>query len=82
MSAQNEEYDDDFNLGKIEDLLDTFQKEIKSFRILDTELNPTGKHADYDHLQTRTYGNNQKRLAPEDFASKEEFLFQLGLLRM
>ena len=82
LSAQNEEYDDDFNLGKIEDLLDTFQKEIKSFRILDTELNPTGKHADYDHLQTRTYGNNQKRLAPEDFASKEEFLFQLGLLRM
>ena len=94
LSAQNEENDDDFNLGKIEDLLDTFQKEIKSFRILDTELYPTGSHADYDHLQTRTYGidesnkhvftgvNNQKRLAPEDFASKEEFLFQLGLLRI
>lgn len=94
-SAQNEEIDDDFNLGKItEDLIDTFQKEIKSFRILDTELYPTGRHTDYDHLQTRTYVvggnnkrvftgvNNQVKFAPEDFASKEEFLFQLGLLRI
>ena len=94
LSAQNEENDDDCNLGKIEDLIDTFQKEIKSFRILDTELYPTGRHADYDHLQTKSYViggsykhvftgvNNQMRLALEDFAGKEDFLFQLGLLRM
>lgn len=92
-STQNEK-NDDFNLGKIEDLIDTFQKEIKSFRTLDTELYPTRRHTDYDHLQTRTYVvggndkrvftgiNNQMRLAPENFASKEEFLFQLGLLRI
>jgi len=92
-STQNEK-NDDFNLGKIEDLIDTFQKEIKSFRTLDTELYPTRRQTDYDHLQTRTYVvggndkrvftgiNNQMRLAPENFASKEEFLFQLGLLRI
>lgn len=92
--AQNKENDDDFNLGKIEDLIDIFQKEIKSFRILDTELYPTGRVTDYDHPQTRTYVvggndkrvfagiNNRMRLAPEDSASKDEFLLQLGLLRI
>ena len=92
--AQNDENDDGFNLGKIEDLIDTFQKEIKSFRILDTELYPTGRGTDYDHLQRRTYVvggndksvfagiNNKMRLAPQDVASKEEFLLQLGLLRI
>ena len=93
-SAQDEENDEDFNLGKIEDLIDTFQKEIKSFRIFDTELYPTGRHTDYDPLKTRTsvVGRNDKRvftgindrmrMAPDDFAGKEEFLFQLGLLRI
>ena len=92
-STQNEENDDDLNLGKIEDLIDTFQKEIKSFRILDTELFPTARHSDYDHPKTKTYlvggnnkrvftgVNNQMRLA-DDFASKEQFLFQLGLRRI
>ena len=93
-SSQNEKNDDDVKLGKIEDLVDTFQKEIKSFRVLDTELYTTRRHTGFDHLQTRTYVvggndkrvfagiNNQMRLAPEDFSSKEEFLFQLGLLRI
>lgn len=92
--AQNEENDDDFNLGKMEDLLDTFQKEIKSFKILDTELYPTGGGTDYDHLQRMTYVvggidkrvfagiNNKIRLAPQDISSKEQFLSQLGLLRI
>lgn len=92
--AQNEENDDDFNLGKMEDLVDTFQKEIKSFRILDTELYPTGGGTDYDHLQRMTYVvggidkrvfpgiNNKIRLAPQDISSKEQFLAQLGLLRI
>jgi len=93
-SSQTEKNDDDFELRKIEDLVDTFQKEIKSFRILDTELRQARRHTGYDHLQTRTYVgggndksvfggiNNQMRLAPEDFSGKEEFLFQLGLLRI
>lgn len=92
--AQGKENEDDLNLGKIEDLIDIFQKEIKSFRILDTELYPMGRVTDYDHLQTRKYAvsenynrlfagiGNQMKLVPEDFASKEEFLFQLGLLRI
>lgn len=92
--AQDKENEDDFNLGKIDDLIDIFQKEIKSFRILDTELYPTERVTDYDLLQTRKYIisenyyrlfagiDNKMRLVPEDFASKEEFLFQLGLLRI
>lgn len=92
--AQDKENEDDFNLGKIDDLIDIFQKEIKSFRTLDTELYPAGRVTDYDHIQTRKYIvsenynrlfagiDNRMRLVPEDFASKEEFLFQLGLLRI
>lgn len=92
--AQDKEKKDELDLGKIEDLIDSFQREIKSFRIIDSEFYSAGRVTGYDHRQTSKYVvsenykrlfagiDNQMRFLPEDFASKDEFLFQLGLLRI
>ncbi|XP_022796463.1 uncharacterized protein LOC111334907 [Stylophora pistillata] len=75
-------------LSEIDDLKHTFQKVIKSFsRTLDGKLYSTRIVPYYAHLPT---GGDYKRfsndiinqLVPKDFASQEEFLFQLGLLRI
>lgn len=82
--AQNMENDEDINFGKIEDLKDIFQKVIKSFTILDTKLYPTERIVDYGHHQKRNdksiFAYVDNRI--EDVASKDEFLLQLGLMRI
>lgn len=91
--AQDNEIEEDLNLGKIEDLKHIFQNVIKSFsKILDCKLHSTRIIPNYAHLQTSNYafGGNYRcvfagidnQMMPEDFASKEEFLLQLGLLRI
>ena len=83
----------DVNPGKIDDLKEIFQKVIKSFRILDTRLyvTKTGIVIDYGDIRSKNditdkhvlfHVDNRMKLLPEDFLSKDEFLLQLGLLRI
>ena len=85
--------DPDVNPGKLDDLKEIFQKVIKSFRIFDTRMymTKTGMVIDYGDLRSKNeitdknvfaHVDNRMKLLPEDVASKEEFLLQLGLLRL
>lgn len=86
----------DINPGKLEDLKEIFRKVIKSFRIFETRLyiTKTGVvigNGDLPDLQSKiviteksvfTHVDNRMTLLPQDFPSKEDFLLQLGLVRV
>lgn len=91
--SDGKEIEEAVNMGEMDDLKNAFQKVIKSFsRTLDGKLYSTRRVPYYAHLPTRNYavGVDYKRfstgitnqLIPGDFDSQEEFLFQLGLLRI
>ena len=89
---QTVETDLDFNPGKLDDLKEIFQKVIKSFKIYQTRLNmtKTGIVIDYGDLPSNefadknvfTHVDNRIKLLPKEFPSKEDFLLQLGLIRI
>ena len=87
------ETDLDFNPGKLDDLKEIFQKVIKSFKIYQTRLymTKTGIVIDYGDLRSKhdvadksvvAHVDNRIKLLPKEFPSKEDFLLQLGLIRI
>lgn len=90
---QTVETDLDFNPGKLDDLKEIFQKVIKSFKIYQTRLymTKTGIVIDYGDLRSKhevvdksvvAHVDNRIKLLPKEFPSKEDFLLQLGLIRI
>lgn len=86
----------DINPGKLEDLKEIFRKVIKSFRIFETRIDITKTgvvigNRDLPDLQSKivitdksvfTHVDNRMTLLPQDSPSKEDFLLQLGLVRV